>query len=259
MVADLGLEPPVSMEMVASYRSIDDIRVEPLISSGSLTPEPAGFVMRLHNGDSRRRRRFTGFHEIAHTFLPGYADVVSLRCSPRGSSKGLEVLADAGAAAMLLPESHFASDLLGAPFGFEGVDALADLYDASQLATAFRFVRYWPEPAAVVQLDIRLKKSDRDDRDARPQLRVRNALPNGRWRVFLPRLKSAQSGSLLLEALALGAAEGPSTLKGELGLANDMPVQVSAYRRSYLSEPGEFENRVVALIRMPRKSLGRTK
>src|SRR4051812_40487715 len=80
-IAELGERPPIDLEVVASYRDIAEIRVEPLPCAGMLTPAAGRLVMSIRAGDSRRRRRFTGFHEVAHTFLPGYRDDVQRRCT----------------------------------------------------------------------------------------------------------------------------------------------------------------------------------
>lgn len=83
VVRDVDEHPPIKLEVVASYRDIAEIKVEPMSWAGSLTPEPRGFVIRLRAGDSQRRRRFSGFHEVSHTFLPGFADAPQFRRQPR--------------------------------------------------------------------------------------------------------------------------------------------------------------------------------
>src|SRR5688500_6881443 len=74
-IAELEERPPVDLAVVASYRGIRDIHIQPLPVAGSLTPEPDGLVMRLRADDAPRRRRFTGFHEVGHTFQPGYQEM----------------------------------------------------------------------------------------------------------------------------------------------------------------------------------------
>ena len=57
IIEDLGEGSPISLEVVASYRDITAVKVEPLPFAGSLTPEATGLVMRLNASDSWGRRR----------------------------------------------------------------------------------------------------------------------------------------------------------------------------------------------------------
>ena len=110
VIADLGEEPPISLEVVASYRDITAVKVEPLPFAGSLTPEPTGLVMRLNATDSWGRRRFSGFHEVGHTFQPGYRQMTLFRCNPTPTRSGAnqpERLADVAAAESSSHDSTF--------------------------------------------------------------------------------------------------------------------------------------------------------
>lgn len=250
VIAELCEEPPVDLDVVAAYRDINDIRVENLSVSGSLTPEAAGLVMRLRASDTEKRRRFTGFHEIGHTFQPGYREVQSLRCpdpSPRHRiADDPEALADAAAAELLLPRAFFVPDLTETPFGLDGVLALGARYEASIYATALRFCRYWPEPTLLLTLQLGKRKADRDNPAVAPVLRVQSVHPRGPW-PHVPRNKSAQAGGPLHRALQ-GEIVNEMTTLSDLQI-NEGPFELSARNFQFRDQSGAIRDRVVALYR----------
>ena len=250
-IAVLEEEPPVDLDVVASFRDIGDIRVVPMRSAGSLTPEPAGLVMRLRAEDGWRRRRFTGFHEIGHTFQPGYKLVAHERCSypsfDRRPSGDPEALADVAAAELLLPRTHFIADVRASSFGVDGLLALADRYEASIQATAYRYVRFWPEDVLMVLLEPGLRKEERGRPDAIEKLRVRSVAGSGNGWPWVPKNKSASSGPLT-RALA-GETVHETAALAELGLNDERPLQLSAQLMPYVDSDGVLRPRVVALYR----------
>jgi hypothetical protein len=248
VIADLGEEPPVSLEVVASYRDIRDIRVEPdLPYAGSLTPEPTGLVLRIRAGDGPGRRRFTGFHEVGHTFQPGFGNAPRFRCqtpvAPR-TREGTELLADIASTELLLPRAFFEQDARSLPFGLESVLELADRYEASIEATALRYVQLRPRHSLLVVLTPGLRKAERLDPAARPKLRVAYSSAQGAW-PFVPRNKSAGDGGPLHRAL-LGEFVDEIATMADLGL--DGPcVRLSARRFPRLDSGGVLRERVMAL------------
>jgi hypothetical protein len=255
-IAELDERPPVDLAVVASYRDIADIRYDPLLPfAGCLGPEAGRLVMRLRATDSWARQRFTGFHEVGHSFQPGYVEVRQLRCAhpsamPRGT-KDPEALADAAAAALLLPTAHFLGDTLRTSFGLSGVLELAGLYQASIQATAFRFARFWPEPVLVLVLELGFRKEERGRDDAVAKLRVRSRVAFGQWG-FVPQNKSVLETGLLHAVLAGGSVTGRTTLAAELGLSDDREVEVSAAQFPYCDANG-LRQRVIALVRRPNR------
>ena len=255
VIAELDERPPVDLAVVASYRDIADIRYEPLLPfAGCLGPENGRLVMRLRATDTWARQRFTGFHEVGHSFQPGYRDARQLRCAhpsatPRDASDP-EALADTAAAALLLPTAHFLPDTLQSPFGLAGVLELADRYQASIQATAFRFGRFWPEPVLLLVLEPGVRKDERGREDAVAKLRVRSCFASGAW-PFVPRNKSVQPAGTLQSALDGEDVAGSTTLAAELGLSDDREVEVSAREFPYCDANGELRQRVIALLRRP--------
>jgi hypothetical protein len=251
-ISELGQEPPVDLDVVASYRDIAEIRVEQLPVSGALGPEDGHLVMHLRSSDSPRRRRFTGFHEVGHSFQPGYREELQFRCldpspAPREGADP-EVLADRAAAELLLPAAFFAADVEAAAFGFESVKPLADRYEASVQATLHRYLRFWPEPVLLLIMEQGLRSEELEDPDARPRLRVKGVHAFGDW-PFIPRNKSAAEGGVLLRALQ-GETIDEQTDLSELGIDQDSPLEISARSFTYPDSDGIPRRRVCALYRM---------
>jgi hypothetical protein len=253
VIRELDEGPPVNLDVVASYRGITRVELVPIPMAGCLAPGPREIVMLLNRGDSRRRRRFTGFHEVGHTFQPGYRTRRSYRCAPSAvppRSTDPETLSDAAGAALLLPKDHFRPDVLSSDFGLRDVVALAARYDASVQATMYRFQRYWPEPTLTLVLEPGFRKSEVGRPDAEARLRVVSVHANGAW-PFVPRNKSAEAGGALWRALH-GELMDTTTNLDELGIGLNLAVDVSARSFKY-SASGESRQRVLALFR-PRSS-----
>ncbi len=104
---------------------------------------------------SRRRRRFSLAHEVAHALFANPAAVVQLRArvgerSP--AAVALERLADVGAAELLMPRPWFDEvlDFLG--LRAAAVVALADSFQVSLAAAALRVTEVAAAPVAVALL-----------------------------------------------------------------------------------------------------------
>lgn len=252
LVAELGVEPPIPLEVVASYRDIADIQVVAMEQAGSLAPGPQNLKMRLRASDSPRRRRFTGFHEVGHTFQPGYRELTLFRCaapSPvRRAGADRETLADVAASELLLPREYFRPATLESQFSIASMLELSDRFEASREASAYRFAHFWAEPTLVVILEPGLTRDEQDDPEAIAKLRVVSAWPNphGAW-PFIPKNKSAREGGALERALNGEMVTEKAGLE-EFGLMSEGTVEVSArvfgYRRG-----GESRRRVIAMFR----------
>jgi hypothetical protein len=195
-IDELQLTPPIDLEIVASYFGVSRVVVQELPWAGCLLVNDGAVEIRLRLSDGPTRRRFSGFHEVTHTFMPGYRLVPQYRCDPnpsRPSRDDVEVLCDAGASEFLLPSRFFASDLNDGEFGIALLEDLADSYDASLEATAHRIVDFWPEDLAFFSLELRNKPRDRPG--APPALRVNTMRGNGAF-PWVPRHKSIDLGSL---------------------------------------------------------------
>lgn len=252
LVAELGVEPPIPLEVVASFRDIADIQVVAMEQAGSLAPGPRNLEMRLRASDSPRRRRFTGFHEVGHTFQPGYRELTLFRCATpslvRRAGTDREALADVAASELLLPRDYFRPATLGSEFSIVPVLELADRFEASREASAYRFAHFWPEPTLVVILEPGLTRDEQNDPEAVPKLRVVSAWPNphGVW-PFIPKNKSAREGGVLERALNGEMVREKAGLE-EFGLMSEGTIEVSARVFGYRSG-GESRRRVIAMFR----------
>ena len=154
---ELGLEPPVSHEILASMRDIGRIEEADLPWAGCLVQDSNGFVIRLRAADSRGKKRFTSFHEVKHTYMPGFALAPQYRCDPGtpldtvlARDRGIEALCDLGAAELLFPRKYFLHDLDGNTPTLTLASELSKRYDASMEATARRIVALRPAPTLLL-------------------------------------------------------------------------------------------------------------
>lgn len=258
-VRELDEKLPVDLKVVAAYRSINDIRVEPMPHLASLTPEASGLVMRLRAGDSWRRQRFGGFHDVGHTFQPGYYDKRLFRCAePQPRDRGStdpESLSDIAAAELLMPRALCQPLVRASDFDLASVVALADACESSVQASAYRFSQLWPEPTLVICLEPGFRKSEAQDPTATKKLRVVSAWPtSGKW-PFIPKNKSAKAGGPLSRALDGEFVHEGGSL-AELDIDSLSRLEVSARAFTYRRGDGELQRRVLAIYRQTREAHG---
>lgn len=252
LLRELQAEPPIDLRMVASAQQVTRIERAQLPCAGCLLLDPSGgyFQIKLRAGDHPRKQRFTGFHEVVHTFMPGCRLATQRRCDPAEippAKLDVEGLCDLGAAEFILPAEMVRRDLAHADFGLDTVEALCERYDASLQASAHRFVGLWAEPTLLIVLGVQTKPSERHDSSAPPKLRVSYALGQGGW-PWIPKHKSVAEDDPLQRALAGERIEGHSSLTG-LGIDHDAPIHISARLCPYSDLEGVRHDRVLALYR----------
>lgn len=247
---ELAMEPPISHEIIASMRDIARIEEAVIPWAGCLVHEGCVLVIRLRASDSSGRKRFTVFHEIKHTYLPGFVTASQYRCDPgtpldtgRVRNRDVEALCDLGAVELLLPRRPFSEDLVGNPPTLGLVEALADRYEASLEATARRVVTLRSEPTLLIALE---PACTLREPGAEPKLRVKWVQASGRW-PFVPQLKSVPADSPLARPLLGEIVDEGGNITG---LASDTitNVFVSARLLPYTDDQGEQHMRVLALI-----------
>ncbi len=249
VIAELDARPPIDLEMVASWQGVDRIDVADIPWAGCLINDGGHILMQLRRGDSRRRRRFTGFHEIGHTFCPGFRLEPQFRCNPpTPTTSPLEVLCDVAAGELLYPSRLVERDLAAANFGIDTVVALADDYDGSLESAAHRLVSLWPEDALMIVLEPGIRREEAGT-EAEPKLRVRSVHAKGDW-PFIPRNKSVEPDHPLGRALLGELVDEHGHLEGLCSSGPD--VDVSARLIPY-SRDGETVDRVLALYRRPQQ------
>ena len=245
-VNELGLVAPVDPGLIASYRGISRVEEVDQPWAGCLTHDGGETVARVRAGDNRRRKRFTTLHEVQHTYLPGFA-VTQYRCDPSPNSahkieEPLERLADLGASELLFPHAEFEGDLSGNRLDFALVEDLADHYDASLGATAFRAVSLAPADAMLICVESGTKPSQPD---AEPVLRIRWSKTKGDW-PYIPRFKSVPDGSPMDRALRGELVDETTELLGITSSPID-DVDISCRLYPYTDQDGEMHHRVLCL------------
>lgn len=261
---ELAMQPPINHEIVASMRDIIGIKEEAIPWAGCLMPGPDGLLMTLRAGDSRGKKRFTAFHEVKHTFFPGFSVIAQYRCDPSTPpditqlrDASLEELCDIGAAELLFPRDAFLEDLAGNAPTMRLVEELADRYDGSLEATARRVVSLHPEPIMLVALEPACKPSEPH---AQPVLRVQwaQATDRGSW-PYVPKHKSVSDDSPFGRALDGELVGEIAPLHALTGGGQTELVRINAGLYPYTDDQGEPHMRVLALITpsgQPRTSRG---
>lgn len=260
ILREVGARPPVSLELVGSWCGVHRIDQADLDCAGCLLPLGERLIVQIRQSDSRGRQRFTGFHEIGHTFFPGFSREVQYRCDPpiaRSDPSNVEAMCDLAASELLFPRKQFAHDLEDQPFGLDTVESLASDYDASIEATANRLTALWPEETLLLVLEPGRRKDEADTDENPARLRVKYARPYGDW-PFVPRNKSASDNSPLVRAFDGEVVAEATALEG-LGCPVVPSLEVSAKRYSY-RRGNERGDRVLAIYRrrsnFPQRSAG---
>jgi len=211
--------------------------------------------IRLRKSDHPRRQRFSGFHEVAHTFMPGYQLQIQWRCDPPRTDRSkldLEALCDIGAGELLLPRRLLRPDLDSAAFGMQTVCDVADTYEASLQAAGHRLVDLWPEDAMFLVAEVQNKPSERSTPTAAPRLRVSYAWTRGNWPFIRP-FKSVDEHDPLARTLNGELVEEITTLT-TISAHDVEGVHVSARLCPFIDSAGRHHLRVLALYRRPGNS-----
>lgn len=158
-----GIMPPMPIEEIASAVGINDIQfLKTAGFEGALITDDAkidGDIL-VNARAPRERQRFTIGHELGH-FLNFWhkppeggfrCSTQDMLVSDKSSAHGkMETEANEFSAEILMPEELFRSDIqTKVSPGLEHIMALADKYDTSKLASAWRFVDLNDSPSAVI-------------------------------------------------------------------------------------------------------------
>lgn len=248
IIDELGLKPPIDTKVVASYLDVSRIAQTELEVAGCLICDGHDITIHVRASDGVGRKRFTIFHECAHTFFTffhGFEQEPQYRCTPSakpGRDNDLEALCDQGASSLLLPERYLRDHLVEADFGMATLMAVAETYQASLEASGHRIVDLAPYPTLFIVLEVNQKPSERYQAHAEPKLRVRAARGSGGW-PFIPKHKSVSTDSPLWRALQGEVVDERTTLN-ELSSVPVPNVELSARLMPY-----NERMRVLALYR----------
>lgn len=261
-IAELGLSPAIDHELVASYRDIIRIDEADIDWSGHIATTSDGLVITVNKQHPRTRQRFTVFHEIMHTFLPGFAMQTRYRCTPgqgdrvlAPETRDLEKLCDTGAAELLFPRIPFQNDLMNRPIDFGLIENLATRYEASREATSRRIVDLNPCPTMLITFEVCCKPSRPDDE---PALRVIFHYSDRRQWPYVPQYKSVPSESVFGRAILEGPIDELASLDTLTNPRLDAEVRVCAKYLPYYDEKGSLHMRVLALATRTDSPKGRS-
>jgi Zn-dependent peptidase ImmA (M78 family) len=249
---ELGLSPAIDHEIVASYRDIIRIDEADIDWSGHIATTSDGLVITVNKQHPRTRQRFTAFHEIMHTFLPGFTMQTRYRCNPRQDdrvlvpgTRDLEKLCDTGAAELLFPRIPFQNDLTKGSIDFEFIENLASRYNASREATSRRIVDLNICPTMLITFEVCCKPSRPHDE---PALRVIFQYGDDRQWPYVPQYKSVPSESVFGRALLEESVDELTSLDTLTNPRLDDEVRVCAKYLPYYDEKGKHHMRVLALV-----------
>lgn len=149
---------PVNIDKYLSLGKIQAVvRIDNNLSedeAGSCTIISGRRVIFVNGRHSPERQRFTILHELGHIVLgivsshsakTKTSDLISYRKKPKE-----EILCDIFAAELLLPEHLFHHDVAKVPVGFDSIEKLSTIYEASLTSTGSRFAVVNEEPCAFI-------------------------------------------------------------------------------------------------------------
>jgi hypothetical protein len=245
LVREARLEPPIDPLAIAPMRGIASVKASSLAQMGCLVPLGDGrSVIHVRAQDHPVRQRFTIFHEIAHTLLPGYSGTQEFRCQ-ENSKQTKEQLSNHAAAELMFPRMFFEGDLAWAGLTTRGLEFLAHRYSASLEAAAIHAVEHWSRSAMCIVAKQPPLTSTTIQTGERPALVVSYSHRQGAWPNTVHAFAVQRSG-ILEQTLAEGRLEGTLTLE------NHSEESVARLRVSSKSYPyrtgGRRQNRVIALL-----------
>jgi hypothetical protein len=238
---------PVDVEVIRSCLGIRRTVGEYDFAGRIYAEESGQLIMNLRASDSYERQRFTCAHELIHPAFPGFSRDSRYRLDEQvgrnrvGRSEE-EYLCDFGAAELLMP-ADIVKPAYSVSRGLGHVERLAQDAEVSLEAAANRLVEIADEPAALLVLYEGHKPADRGalrrGEDVPERLRVHYCVARD-IRVFVPRFKSADEGSVFVRALR------------EPGVSRATePLPGAATSREFMIEAKEYplgdRRRVIAL------------
>jgi Zn-dependent peptidase ImmA (M78 family) len=222
--AGISDEPPVDLEPIFEHYGMPP----PIYASlpgqqAILLNDETGLVL-INEDDPATRQRFSQAHELIERLFSAHEE--SLHAGSPGvrfQDRVKEDLCEQGAAALLLPRSSFLPRLAGLGISLQAASALANMYQASLLATLFQMVRYGPGAHALVVWRYALKPKQVQDLPAPEQIPLLDAdlvpSPQRELRVwwatrtkgltswFFPKHKSIPRESLIYQAYDTGLSQ----------------------------------------------------
>lgn len=263
LLAEAGVEePPVPLEMLASFQGVTSVEVVDMPRSGMLMPLPGGELkVRLSVSDSPGRRNFSLAHEIGHTLMPGYSEQPLEKmdaCTGEfAESNEEELFCDIAARSLLLPEKLFLARCSQPEPSIDNMLALAEEFACSLEATALRLdqLRPWPCVAVVWEMQLKPAQMKTMNNMALPGFEEMS-VPQEEYRVkyhagtdtelFFPAFKHVDRSCDMVEACLIGTC-----FKGNCVLPaarKDVMCYVEAVALPYHDKHLTLRNRIISLV-----------
>jgi hypothetical protein len=210
-------EPPVNLDLLASYRRVRKIEPLDMTEAGRLVPEGDAYVIQVNRWHPEGKRRFTVGHEICHTFFNEAEQSARASCDLATGLFDLreeeEYLCDVGAAHILLNPRWLLPMAEARSASLEALLEIARDCGASIEATAFELAQAGRWPCTFVFWEPGFRKSERVPWEQRAfegwaglagpaeKLRLRRVYgPDGAS--FLPHNKSVDIDTQIFRAFA---------------------------------------------------------
>jgi hypothetical protein len=254
-------EPPVNLSVVASFRGVRSIQAAEIAVAGRLIPQGDGYIIEVNRRHSFEKRRFTGAHDICHTFfkeaLASRTPITDLKTGVFDIRQEEEYLCDVGAGHLLLHPNWLIPMAQSREPGLDNLFSLARDCQASVEATALQVAHLSVWPCSFVFWELGLRKSQRVAQEqlafdhceslTRPEKRLRVKRVYGpEGAPFIPGNKSVPSESAICRALA----ERTRTTAVELVYTGRQAIRARCDSECapYHLEDGTLQDRVITCI-----------
>lgn len=219
LIDEAGFDQPAfPPHILASLQDVREVRRVEMEGAARLLPEGDRLVIEVNRNHTSAKQNFSIDHEVTHTLLPTYRrQAIDDSATGRffaGSEE--ELLCDIGASALLLDRRWLRPLALDAGPLLSTVFQMAELFEASLEATAFKLAQLNLWPCAFVLWEEGYRKDDRvsDDQPLLagwesvgrpdPKLRVRSVYASRSFGHHLPHNKSVGEASLVAECCRTG-------------------------------------------------------
>lgn len=221
--AGLDDSPPIDLDCIRRRFDLPKPIPAPLTDQqGVLLDDEAGLIL-IKEDDPDTRQRFTYAHELIELLFAACAQHTEWSpLRPLFSGPRKEQLCNQGAAALLMPQPAFGTQITANQLGLAAGSRLAHLYQTSFLATLRHMVQHTSEPWALVSWRFALKPTQERNISAyqMPLFDFSEALTPGKelrvqWVVssrassahYIPKHKSTSEQSCIFQAYQSGVTE----------------------------------------------------
>lgn len=167
-------------------------------------------IILIKEDDPIVRQRFTESHELMELLFDAQTDVQQELDLPSWDHNRKEQLCDLGAAELLMPRSSFVPRLNKWGLSIDSAKKLSATYKTSLLATLTRMVELSNQACALVIWRYALKPTEKRRNFTiapSPKMRIQWRKASPSWQPFIPKDKSVESPSLIIQAQETGEVQ----------------------------------------------------